>query len=329
MHRDILPNRPLKLSKRYRNNRLVLMGLVAMFPLVFLGLAVKTAVIDLRALDREQAVWEHGKTCATGSWDLTYGSDDDYVAAYACQDEAGALHTGSGKIYGLTLSSRTRLHGGEDSELRFDPSSPGDFAVSDLIALIDARRDVVRGLMITMFALFGVIGVFAALIGRRLLRASRIARSGDEGVVHIVKVKPVMRRKQQTHARHVYWKIDATRKKTFKSYMDAKQGLAWINSHEPRALALLSKDRKHAILLTGTLEPLRFDDWDDTVERKQMMARLEAEGGGQARGLAEMADWIVYAPPAPAKPAPRLLASDVAVTEQPSIPPAGDPGTPS
>jgi hypothetical protein len=93
--------------------------------------------------------------------------------------------------------------------------------------------------------------------------------------------------------RRVYWKLDPSDTKLRKTWMDANHGLAWLNSYEPKALALVSG--KHAILLTGKLEPIGLNG----NELQAAMARLERDGGGLPRGLSELADWIKLSPPMP------------------------------
>jgi hypothetical protein len=89
----------------------------------------------------------------------------------------------------------------------------------------------------------------------------------------------------------VFWK-HPDGLKICKTNFDAKAGLAWINSHEHKALALRSG--KHVMLLAGTLAPL---DLDREADRREVLARLGKDGGGLPRGLPELADWIVYSPP--------------------------------
>jgi hypothetical protein len=288
MRREILPATPLRLSRRYRNNRLTVTLLFAGFGLCFLLAGLALGVRELRAFAREQAIWDKGQACDGGS--LRPVISEETELAIVCPEADGVEHHGRVTLYNIGIDAA--LAG--EPEVRYDPEAADEFAISTAIARMHSRRWVTTTTMCTVGGIALLLAGIGLLFWRRYAIARRLARSGDEGVVHVVRVTTKMRKGVATHVRRVYWKLDPADKKVRKTTMDANHGLAWLDSHQPKALALVGGG--HAILLAGDLSPLDFDCED---ERAAARARLERDGGGLPRGLGELADWIVLSPPKP------------------------------
>jgi len=284
MRREILPERPLRLSSRYRNNRIAVIALFgAMAGLVafaFLALGID----DLHAYAREQSVWAHGKTCTNADYNLVV-VDDNHMLAIRC-DVDGARVSGNFELH--TISHGELLAEGV-GEVRYQD---GDFAIELGITRMETRRAKTHAAMIVGCGIAVLFGGFGLLFWwRRFARVRRIARRGDEVTIEIVRVKPKMRGKHETHVRKVFWRHPVSGKLK-KTQLDSKAGLAWLNSYEHKVLALRWRD--DVLLLAGNLMPLDLER-----DRDAVIARLEKDGGGQPRGLPELDDWIVYSPPAP------------------------------
>lgn len=286
MRREILPATPLRLSRRYRNNRLTVTLLFAGFGACMLLAGAIFGVGELLAFAREQRIWDHGIACDGGSFRPVITDETELVIT--CREADGVEHDGRLRLPGMGIIAATA----GEPEVRYDPEAPEEFAISTGIAALDQRRGATYGGMIALCTIGLVLGVIGLLFWRRFVIARRLARSGDEGVVHVVRVTTKMRKGVATHVRRVHWKLDPADRKLRKTTMDANHGLAWLNSHEPKALALVGG--AHAILLAGDLSPLDFERED---ERAAARARLERDGGGLPRGLSELADWIVLSPP--------------------------------
>ena len=280
MRRELLPDRPLRLSRRYRNNRLAVILIFASFAGLFLIAFTVLAIRDLRGLSREATVWAKGAPCE-GSYQLQFGEETE--VAIECTTAQGRNVSGTLTLYNMSYDY---LEHGDD--IRY---YDGDFAISSGIARIEQRRSAAYGGMIAGSILVVILSAFALWFWRRFVRVRRVVETGDEITVDVVRVKPKMRGKHMTHMRHVFWKHPVTGK-IKKTNLDEKAGLAWINSHEHKALALRSGN--HVVLLAGNLMPV---DLDGEPDRAEILARLEKDGGGQPRGLPELADWIVYSPP--------------------------------
>lgn len=280
MHRELLPDRPLRLSRRYRNNRLAVVLIFASFATLLLIMFAVFSTRELCGLARERTVWARGTPCE-GTHEIVFGEETEL--AIECTTADGRNVFGN-----LTLYNMNYYEIGDDVEIRY---YDGDFAIKSGIVRIEQRRSRTYAGIIGGSIFVLILSAFALWFWRRYVRVRRAAESGDEITVDVVRVKPKMRGKHMTHMRKVFWKHPVTGK-IKKTTLDEKAGLAWINSHEHKALALRLGDQ--VVLLAGNLMPL---DLDGERDRAEILARLEKDGGGLPRGLPELADWIVYSPP--------------------------------
>ena len=191
MRRDILPDQPLRLSKRYRKNRVFMIVFVALCAAA-VGVIAVLSVQRQSTLDREQEVWDHGTSCNGGRIDVVRNRDK-VKATVTCVDGEG-----------LIREIEVELHGaGKDLdpeklatliEVRYDPADPKSIAIDFAVEAIPQRR---RRLWIETGLLVGAgiaVALFAVFLGMRLRRTSQLARSGDEQVVHIERVLTHVRR---------------------------------------------------------------------------------------------------------------------------------------
>jgi len=275
MARDLLPDRPLRLTRQYlRGPRNAAKLLVAGAILAALG-AWLSLNHELAKIAAERATWEHGVPCHDSVVDAKHEGNDDHARlTITCTAPDGSIHRATVEGSWSAFEDLDR----RDAEVRYDPARVDAVAVDEVLG--DRPHRIVETWVIAIA--FGAIALlalgFAGGLGVKMWRVRQLARRGDEVQAEIVDIAAKYRRGNKTYVRFVRWRVSPTGR-LFRSRIKHDDGLAWIDATAPRALALVRG--KQGLLLTGSIEPLDLS----TDELTRVKATLENAGGGLMRTI--------------------------------------------